>query len=239
MSKKRSYTLLYLYPYEMNTYGDWGNVRVLVRRSQLRGVEINIVEHRPGDKLPTRIDMVFMGGGQDSGQSLILKDFHRIGSRLAELVEAGVPTLTICGGYQLYGKAFYLQSGKVLEGIGVFDVETRAGDTRLIGNVHVESEEFGQVLGFENHSGKTRLGPSARPFGHVTLGAGNNGEDKTEGVIFKRAIGTYLHGPLLPKNPHIADWMIAAMMGVSDKELVQLPDPFLAQARDAAERRPR
>lgn len=236
---KRRHKLLYLYPNEMNTYGDWGNVQVLVWRAQKRGIELEVIEHRPGDKLPSRVDIIFMGGGQDSGQSLILKDFHQIGDRLTEWVQADVPTLTICGGYQLFGKAFYTQSGEVLEGIGVFDVVTRAGDTRLIGNVQIQSDRYGEVIGFENHSGQTVLGPSAQPFGKVVLGAGNNGKDATEGAVIGQAIGTYLHGPLLPKNPHIADAMLATMIGCLDKELAQLPDPFLAQARVAAKRRPR
>ncbi len=236
---KRQLKLLYLYPYEMNTYGDWGNVQVLIRRAEARGIGLTVIEHRPGDKLPRTIDGLFMGGGQDSGQSLIMQDFHKIGDTLTEWVENDLAVLTICGGYQLFGKAFHLQDGRVLEGIGAFDAETFATDGRLIGNIKVKSGDFGEILGFENHSGRTVLGPTAQPLGRVLLGAGNNGKDKTEGCLYRRAIGTYMHGPLLPKNPAIADWLLAAMMGISSTELVQLDDQFVESARKYAGRRPR
>lgn len=235
----RSYTLLYLYPYEMNTYGDWGNVQTLIKRAEARGIKLTIHEHRPGEKLPQQIDLIFMGGGQDSGQSLILDDLANIGDRLRDEIETGTAALVICGGYQLFGHAFYTQDNTVMPGLGIFDLETRADKERLIGNVHIETDLFGQIIGFENHSGRTTLGPTMTPLGRVTLGAGNNGSDGKEGIVYKHAIGTYLHGPVLPKNPAIADWLLAHMIGKTSKELVQLEDQFVAQARAQAERRPR
>ncbi|MFO0955788.1 MAG: glutamine amidotransferase [Candidatus Saccharibacteria bacterium] len=236
---KRHYTLLYLYPYEMNTYGDWGNVQVLVQRAQARGVTLQVHEHRPGKVLPKKFDLIFMGGGQDSGQSLILEDLQAIGDKIRGAIEDNTPALVICGGYQLFGHVFYTADGGVLHGLGIFDLVTRASKERLIGNVHLQSDQFGEVIGFENHSGRTELGPEMTPFGKVKVGAGNNGDDGGEGIVFRNAIGTYLHGPLLPKNPQVADWLLAKMLGVSNTELVQLPDLFVAQARAQAKRRPR
>lgn len=234
---KQKISILYLYPYEMNTYGDWGNVQVLQKRLEWRGFGVEIVEHRPGSKLTTRPDLIFFGGGQDSGQSLILEDLHKNGDRLRSWIEDDVATLAICGGYQLLGKEFITISGESLAGIGVLDVITRAKAGRLIGNVVLKSETFGKIIGFENHSGRTDLLGQSKPFGYVKKGGGNNGVDKKEGIIYKSTIGTYLHGPLLPKNPQVADWLIARALGVSSKELVQLPDKFVAQARALAEAR--
>lgn len=228
---KKTVHILYLYPYEMNTYGDWGNVATLVRRIEARGHTTTVYEHRPGQKLPTEVDLIFMGGGQDSGQSLILSDLQRHATHLHDLVESDCPTLTICGGYQLFGHSFLMQSGELLEGLGVFNVVTQASPERLIGNIRLQSPIFGELYGFENHSGLTQLGENAEPLGEVVMGAGNNGLDRTEGVIYRRAIGTYLHGPLLPKNPEVADWLIAQALGVESGDLQPLEDTFIDRAR--------
>lgn len=230
MSRKKI-SILYLYPYEMNTYGDWGNVLVLQKRLEWRDYVVEIVEHRPGDRLTKRPDIIFFGGGQDSGQSLILADLQKQAGRLRDWIGDGVATLAICGGYQLLGHEFITISGEHLEGVGVLNVTTQAQSGRLIGNVVLSSERFGTVVGFENHSGRTFLQGGAEALGTVEKGGGNNGEDKKEGIVFKSTIGTYLHGPLLPKNPQVADWLIAQALGITSKELVQLPDSFVAQAR--------
>jgi CobQ-like glutamine amidotransferase family enzyme len=221
----------------MNTYGDWGNVMVLKKRLQWRNYKADIIEHRPGDSLKSKPDLIFFGGGQDSGQSLVIDDLHQNAGLITEWIEAGIPTLAVCGGYQLLGREFILSNGESLAGIGVLDLVTRAETERLIGNVIVESENFGTIVGFENHSGRTELGNDLKELGTVKKGGGNNGSDKKEGVIYKSTIGTYLHGPLLPKNPQVADWLIAKALGVSNKELAQLPDKFVDQARSIAEAR--
>lgn len=226
-------SILYLYPYEMNTYGDWGNVLVLQKRLEWRKYAVEVIEHRPGDTLTKRPDIIFFGGGQDSGQNLILADLQKQSARLQDWIRDGVATLAICGGYQLLGHEFITATGESLEGVGVFDITTRAESGRLTGNVVLTSDEFGTVVGFENHSGRTYLQSGMKPFGSVEKGGGNNGDDKKEGIVYKSAIGTYLHGPLLPKNPQVADWLIARALGVSNKELVQLPDRFVDQARAA------
>jgi CobQ-like glutamine amidotransferase family enzyme len=232
-------TLAYLYPREMNTYGDRGNVICLQKRLEWRGYKLDIVEHQPGDKLPVQVDMVFMGGGQDSGQAVIDTDFRRVAPWLRELAEADVPMLTICGAYQLFGHSFEMLDGSELQGIGILDVTTRAQTTRLIGNLHIETEDFGTIIGFENHSGRTYLGPRAEPLGRVTMGAGNNGEDKTEGTRYRNIIGTYSHGPVLPKNPRLADWLIGRMPGITSTKLEPLDDPYIDAARASAGARPR
>ena len=236
--KKRVH-LVYLYPAEMNTYGDWGNVLCLIQRMKWRGLQIDVTEYHPGDVWPKNIDMLFMGGGQDSGQNLILKDFHKQGDNLVSAIEAGVPTLAICGAYQLLGHYFLTSSGQRLEGLGVFDLYTRAEAGRLIGNTIVDSPAFGTLIGFENHSGRTVLHDGAVALGHVTQGEGNNGHDKTEGIMYKNAIGTYLHGSFLPKNPRVADKLIADAVGVTVQDLPILKDSYITLARKASKARPR
>lgn len=236
---RKTVKILYLYPYEMNTYGDWGNVQVLRMRLQWRGWNTEVIEHRPGDVLPSDPDIIFFGGGQDSGQSLIIDDLQKNSDRLHTWIEAGKPMLAICGGYQLLGREFVTQEGDSMPGLGVLDLRTVARSDRLIGNVVLKSPIFGTVVGFENHSGRTFLGSGLNPLGEVIQGAGNNNEDKGEGVIYKSTIGTYLHGPILPKNPRIADWLIERALPEMNNNLMQLPDTYVAQARAIAERRPR
>ena len=238
MTHPQKITILYLYPHEMNTYGDWGNVLVLQKRLEWRGYTVEVVEHRPGDTLKIEPNLIFFGGGQDSGQGLILQDLGRIADRLKAWIEDSMPVLAICGGYQLLGREFITFSGEELRGVGALPVTTVAESERLIGNVVLQSDLFGEVVGFENHSGRTSfLNEELVALGQVQRGGGNNGVDGKEGIIYKSTIGTYLHGPLLPKNPQLADWLIARALGVSNKELVQLPDTFVAQARAAVTRK--
>lgn len=226
----------------MNLYGDHGNILALKRRCEWRGIKVNIIAHEPGDELPEKIDIIFGGGGQDSGQSKIEEDLQRIAPRLKELVENNTPTLVICGLYQLFGKYFETSEGQKIQGTGILNLTTTAGPTRLIGNITINTPEFGEVVGYENHSGLTYLGEGVHAFGTIISGAGNNGEDMTEGAKYKNCIGTYLHGPILPKNPRVTDFLIMKAIEVSTgklKKLEILNDRIEQRAHKVATTRPR
>ena len=192
----------------MNIYGDWGNTLALQRRLEWRGFEVELLSYNPGDNFPKDVDIIVGGGGQDSGQSHIEEDLKKIGHVIKELVNNNVPMLVVCGLYQLFGHYFKTKEGRTIHGIDILDVTTVGGNKRLIGNVVTKSDEFGEIAGYENHSGLTLLGPGASPFGQVIKGAGNNGKDSTEGARYRNVIGTYLHGSLLPKNPTVTDFLI-------------------------------
>ena len=230
-----------LYPRDMNIYGDRGNVLALTRRARAHGFTPRVVEVNPGDPLPPRVDLMIGGGGQDSGQVRVAADLVRKGDEVRELAADGVPMLLVCGLYQLFGHRFITSSGTELAGIGVLDVETRGGDTRMIGNIVLATDEFGEVIGYENHSGDTILGPGSRPLGRVVRGAGNNPRDRVEGARTANVIGSYLHGSLLPKNPAISDFLIgeAARRRYGAFEPRPVSDATAERARAAAKRRPR
>jgi CobQ-like glutamine amidotransferase family enzyme len=230
-----------LYPREMNIYGDHGNLLTLVRRLRWRGLEAEAISYHPGGDFPAQADILLGGGGQDSGQSVVKEDLRRIGPVLQERVEQGMPTLVICGTYQLFGNYFQTVGGQTIEGLGIFDLHTVGGKKRLIGNIVTKSERFGEIIGYENHSGKTWLAATEKPFAQVVSGAGNNGEDGTEGVLHHNAIGTYLHGPLLPKNPALADFLIKTALERRYGEgfLEELDDALALEARKIARTRPR
>jgi len=221
--------IVHIYPNEMNTYGDRGNLLVLKKRAEWHGLESVIHYYHAGDAFPKQADIVLGGGGEDRAQDAIQGDILRIGDKLHALVAAGVPMLMVCGTYQLFGKRFITHEGREIKGIGIFDVETFGGDKRLIGNAAVETADFGTLYGFENHSGRTRLGAAQQPLGTVIRGNGNNGEDKTEGARTHNAIGTYLHGPLLPNNPKLADSLLILARP-------ELTDTLSAAYDDLAER---
>lgn len=203
-------TIGWLYPTKMNIYGDRGNVIALMRRAQWRGIASQVVEIGIGEPLPPGIDVFFFGGGQDQEQIAVSRDLQGAkGEALKAAIMDGAALLAVCGGYQLLGHEYRPHEGEPLPGIGLFDLTTVAGPERFIGNVVVDSE-WGELVGFENHSGLTYLGPGVRPLGRVRIGRGNNGKDGTEGAVYRHAIGCYLHGSLLPKNPRLADWLIAA-----------------------------
>jgi len=233
--------LLQLYPRDMNIYGDWGNTLVLKKRLEWHGYKVNLLEHNPGDTFPKEVDLIVGGGGQDSGQSAIGSDLQKISPILRQLANSGVPMLMICGLYQLFGHSFITRNGEVLEGIGLLDVTTIGGEERLIGNIVTSNDEFGLIVGYENHSGQTTLGPNATPLGTVIRGAGNNGKDEQEGARYKNVIGTYLHGSLLPKNPSLADWLIeqAVTRKYGDFTPTVIEDRFAEKAREIALTRPR
>ena len=207
-------TICWLYGRTMNIYGDRGNVLALAQRCHWRGIEARVIELGVGEPLePGRCDIFFWGGGQDREQVAAAHDLQGAkGEILRREIVDGAPLLAICGGYQLLGYYYRPHQGEPLPGLGVFDAWTEAGSRRMIGNVVVESEEFGELVGFENHSGRTFLGPQGRPLGRVRIGWGNNGEDKTEGCRYRNAIGCYLHGPVLPKNPRLADFLTEAAL---------------------------
>ncbi|MGO3148075.1 MAG: type 1 glutamine amidotransferase [Leucobacter sp.] len=241
MDAGRELVVVSLYPRDMNIYGDRGNLLSLTRRIRAHGFSPVVVEVNAGDALPKEVDIVIGGGGQDSGQERVSRDLASRADEFRALVDSGTPMLMICGLYQLFGHRFLTASGAVLQGIGVFDVETRAGADRMIGNVVVESEEFGEIIGYENHSGHTKLGAGSRPLGRVIQGSGNNPDDGVEGAWTNHAIGTYLHGSLLPKNPAISDYLIqtaAEQRYGSFTPLVGV-DETTRKARESAKKRPR
>jgi len=197
----------------MNLYGDRGNIIVLTQRSRWHGLDPVVTQVRLGETADFRqFDLLMMGGGQDREQALIAEDFMKVkGNSLAEAIEDGLAVLAVCGGYQMLGKYFKTHTGEMIRFTGILDLWTEGGQKRMIGNCIIESDLFGgtrTIVGFENHSGRTYLGKGLRPLGRVVKGYGNNGSDRTEGVIYKNTVGTYLHGAILPKNPHLADWLI-------------------------------
>lgn len=238
---EKTITLLQLYPHDMNIYGDWGNTLVLKRRLQWHGYRVNLVDYNIGDPFPETVDLIVGGGGQDSGQTKIAGDLMKIKSTLIALAEDDVPMLMVCGLYQQFGHYFKTRSGETIEGIGLLDLHTVGGDERLIGNIVTYSEQFGEIVGYENHSGLTTLGTGVKPLGTVTRGAGNNNRDRTEGARYRNVIGTYLHGSLLPKNPAIADWLIEQAVTRKYGEFTPgvIDDRFAEQAREIAIKRPR
>jgi len=237
----KSINILQLYPRDMNIYGDWGNALVLKRRLEWHGYGAVLLEYNPGDTFPGDVDLIVGGGGQDSGQDIIQKDLLSIGTQLRDLANDGLPMLMICGLYQLFGKFFKAQDGHIIKGIELFDIETYAGQERLIGNIITKSTEFDDIIGYENHSGQTFLGRGVQPLGHVLKGAGNNGQDNTEGARYYNVIGSYLHGSLLPKNPQLADFLIEKAVTKKYGEFTPsvLDDRFAELARQRAIKRPR
>lgn len=221
---KQTVTIGYLYGDCMNIYGDTGNIIALEKRAQWRGIEVKVKNISVKAKIKKGdVDLFFFGGGQDQAQGLVAYDLESSGKGkvIKEEVERGVPLLSICGGYQLLGAYYAPHSGPKLPGIGLFKAYTQASFDRMIGNIVVDSE-FGKLVGFENHSGKTFLEEGAKPLGRVIKGFGNNGEDGTEGCIYKNAIGCYMHGSLLPKNPHLADWLLSKALEVKYGEVIKL-----------------
>lgn len=219
--------IVHLYPDLMSVYGDRGNVLTLVRRAQWRGIDVEVQQLSLGDELdPGAADLIFFGGGQDREQEVVSPDFlQQKGQAVKEAVEDGAALLSVCGGYQLLGQSYTTVDGQELPGAGLFDVRSVPGPRRHIGNVLIQTSLDGEartLVGFENHSGRTYLGQQATPLGRTIVGAGNNGEDGTEGITYKAAIGCYLHGSLLPKNPWLADWLIARALTRRCGEAVDL-----------------
>jgi lipid II isoglutaminyl synthase (glutamine-hydrolysing) len=220
--------LVHLYPDLMSVYGDRGNVLTLVKRAEWRGFDVAVRELSLSDSLdPREVDLIFFGGGQDREQAVVSPDFlEQKGQAVREAVEGGAALLSVCGGYQLLGRSYTTVDGQELPGADLFDVRSVPGPKRHIGNVLVETDLDGQqrtLVGFENHSGRTYLGSGVQPLGRTLVGAGNNGEDRTEGAVYKSAVGCYLHGSLLPKNPWLADHLLAAALRHLLGEPAELP----------------
>ncbi|MFL5906000.1 MAG: type 1 glutamine amidotransferase [Solirubrobacterales bacterium] len=239
---KQEVRVLALYPEQMNIYADRGNILFLQRRSEWRGIPFRYTAAGPGEGFdPGEHDLIYIGGGQDRDQVLVAEDM--LGSKreaISSAVEDGTAMLAVCGGYQLLGHRYELGDRSV-PGLGIADLETvRVPGPRLIGNVDIEVDLDGgpRVLaGFENHGGRTHLGPGAEPLGRVLHGHGNNGRDGQEGVKRLNLIGTYLHGPLLPKNAWLADHLIALAVerrSGSRPTLEPLDDELEAAAHAAA-----
>lgn len=239
---KRHLTIAHLYPREMNIYGDVGNIISLQRRLEWRGFQGRVVQVEPGQSIDwDDVDLVFGGGGQDSNQLVTGEDLLRHGGSLRALASDGVPMLMICGLYQLFCHGFTTADGREIPGIGVFKAQTIGGSVRMIGNMVVETERFGRLVGFENHSGQTRLEAGQSPLGSVVKGYGNNPTSKREGALSANAIGTYLHGPVLPKNPRLADDLLLCGLRrrYNIQELLPLDDSLEQLAAQVAAGRPR
>jgi lipid II isoglutaminyl synthase (glutamine-hydrolysing) len=235
-------TIGWLYGDRMNIYGDRGNVIALQQRAAWRGIDSRVVPISIGDPIPDDVAIYFFGGGQDQQQAAVAADLQGPkGERIRADIDAGAAALAICGGYQLFGHEYRPHAADPLPGIGVFDAVTVAGPERFIGNVVVESD-WGDLVGFENHSGLTTLGPGCEPMGRVRVGRGNNGRDGFEGARWKNALGCYLHGSLLPKNPGLADWLLVTGLAYVTGEPVELPsldDAVEAAAHASAAERAR
>ena len=234
----------HLYPREMSIYGDRGNIISLQDRSRRRGLELEVVEIGRGSHEVEDIDIFFMGGGQDQDQDLVASDLA--GPKRAAVqraIEGGAALLAVCGGYQFLGSHYTTVDGTRLPGLGLVDLRTEAGQTRAIGNVLVDASGLGldppTLVGFENHAGRTFLGEGLRPLGRCIVGRGNNGADGAEGVASGTVIGTYLHGSLLPKNPHLTDHLLGIALAhrTPGAELAPLAaDEEMAAHRAMAER---
>jgi CobQ-like glutamine amidotransferase family enzyme len=239
--------LVHLYGDLMNLYGDRGNIIALQRRCEWRNIELEVAEVTVGDRVnPAVSDILFFGGGQDREQETVSRDLAAgNGEAIQEAVEEGAALLSVCGGYQLLGRFFRTAEGVEIPGVGLFDAYTVAGGSRMAGNLLVDyplNNREETLIGFENHSGKTYLGSPSQTesLGHVVRGHGNNGEDQIEGARYRGAIGTYLHGPVLPKNPWLTDWLIRTALRRhvgEDADLSPLDDARELEAHAAVERR--
>lgn len=248
----------YFYPKLLNLYGDNGNVEVLVARAQSRGIKTEVVEITPSVKINKafmkQINVVFMGGGPDSSQKQVYDDFLKNkGDYLKEYINDYGVGISICGSYQLLGHYYKSADGTIIPGVGIFDVYTEHfGNTkpRCIGNVNCKIVSVllndpvfravnnigDSLIGFENHGGRTYLGEQMVPLAKVIVGHGNNSEDKGEGLLYKNFIGSYLHGPILVRNPHLADYLIAKGLGLS--ELEKLDDSLINAAHEEGKKLP-
>ncbi len=229
--------ICHLYPDLLNVYGDMGNILVLKHRAEERGIKVNIFNISVNDSFDeNNYDIVFFGGGQDYEQSIVSEDLIKNKKdAIRNYIESSRVFLSICGGYQLLGKYYTTFEGERLEGLGILDVYTEAGDKRFIGNTIIFNEEFQETyVGFENHSGRTYIG-DLKPLGVVKLGYGNNGEDKKEGCIYKNSFCTYFHGSLLSKNPELADRLIKIALENKYNEisLTTLDDTLEIKAKEA------
>ena len=235
----RKIRLGHLYPREMSIYGDRGNIISLQDRSRRRGIDLEVVEIGRETTSVDGIDIFFMGGGQDQDQDLVASDLAGPKREaVKEAIAAGAALLAVCGGYQFLGSHYTTVDGTRLPGLGLVDLRTEAGQTRAIGNVVIDASVLGldppTLVGFENHAGRTFLGAGLRPLGECLVGRGNNGDDGAEGVVSGTVIGTYLHGSLLPKNPHLTDHLLE--LALARLEPDARLEPLAAEEEMAAHR---
>jgi CobQ-like glutamine amidotransferase family enzyme len=234
----------HLYPDYLNIYADRGNIAVFARRAARRGHELEVTAIGMHDPIvPGEHDLYYVGGGQDREQLLVAENLAQKAAPLIEaVVDGGAALLAVCGGYQLLGRGYKGFHGEDMPGVGLLPLDTVAGTRRMIGDVLLETD-LGPVAGFENHAGRTHLDPGAEPLGRVVSGFGNDGESGYEGCRLGRAIGTYLHGPLLPRNPRLADWLlqeaIAHRTGGEPPQFEPLPDELERAAFDVSAQRAR
>ena len=231
--------ICHMYPDVLNLYGDRGNVMCMTRRLEWRGIDATVTKLPIGDSRSLAgFDLVFIGGGQDFEQQVLLSDLHRgKDMEIKSAIEDGVTFLTICGGYQMLGSFYETFDGKRCDFIGALDLYTKGSAKRMIGNYKFQcspSAGGSVVVGFENHSGKTWLGSGVELLGKILSGFGNNGEDGTEGAHYKNVFGTYSHGPLLPKNPELCDLILKTALGrkYGSVELIPLDDSAELLAHD-------
>lgn len=231
--------ICHMYPDVLNLYGDRGNVMCLSRRLRWRGIDASVTRLPIGESMPLgAFDLIFIGGGQDFEQQVLLEDLHRGKDKeIIAAVEDGVTFLTICGGYQMLGSYYETFDGQRCDFIGALDMYTKGAVRRLIGNYKFQCSPAAggsTVVGFENHSGQTWLGASVEPLGKVLSGFGNNGKDGSEGAHYKNVFGTYSHGPLLPKNPEFCDFLLKTALErkYGRAELAPLDDALELLAHD-------
>jgi lipid II isoglutaminyl synthase (glutamine-hydrolysing) len=239
----------HLYPDYLNIYADRGNIAVLTRRAAWRGHELEVTPLGMADSIePGAHDLYYVGGGQDREQLLVAEDLVQKAEALHNAVGGGAAALAVCGGYQLFGRGYRGFHGEDMPGIGLLPLETVAGERRLIGDVLIECElepgERRTLAGFENHAGRTHLDTGAEPLGRVLAGFGNDGDSGFEGCRAGRVIGTYLHGPLLPRNAWLADWLLAQALahhlGTDEApQLEPLPDELEGRAHEVSAARAR
>ena len=231
-------TIAHLFPDLLNLYGDGGNVRILEQRALWRGINVEVLKIASDERFDfADADIVFLGGAPDREQKMASEILQTMQEQLRWYVEKGGVLLAICGGYQMLGKTWILNN-ESLPGLGILDIETKRGngENRLVGDIVLSSSiSSSPIVGYENHAGLTYLGKTAKPFGKTIFGNGNNAEDKTDGVLYKNTLGTYLHGPLLAKNPEVADYLILQALkqqGCDIDYLEKLDDSIEDEARN-------
>lgn len=232
--------IVHLYAKEMNIYGDNGNVQILKKRLEWRDVPVIVSQVGVGDSIPNDTAIIIGGGGQDAGQSAIAKDVQSKKKQLIAMRDDGIVMLMICGMYQMFGHYFKTADNVMIPGIEMLDIHTIAGSKRIIGNI-VTKSEWGTLVGYENHSGKTYLGEDVEQLGISKPGQGNNGEDTTEGAVYNNVFGSYLHGPMLAKSPKFADELLSRALSIKKNttELLPIDDTITQSARKVAIKRPR
>lgn len=233
MTRESTVRVGLVYPELLGTYGDRGNAIVLVQRLARRGIEAELVEVPAGASIPADLDVFLFGGGEDNPQGAAADGMRASSTNIARARDNGAVVFAVCAGFQLIGTRYETSDGEHLDGLGLVDAVTVGGADRLIGEVVVEPEPPLPLLtGFENHSGRTTLGPGTRPLGRVRTGGGNG--DGCDGVLGERVVGTYLHGPVLPRNPALADFLLAQVVGPLPALASPLEDQLRAERLDVA-----